>query len=146
MTVRVTNVEVLPGFRVRLEFDDGAVTEADFSDDLWGPAAEPLRDPAYFKKVRVDQESRTIVWPNGFDPDPDVLHGDHAPAPPSKLRVISLSRSETHARPPARGLTAKLPTKPMHNSGRRRTSLKSQSVGSNLRGRRRTSTDTGPST
>jgi hypothetical protein len=27
--------------------------------------------------VRVDQESRTIVWPNGLDPDPDMLHDVH---------------------------------------------------------------------
>jgi hypothetical protein len=144
MAVRVTSVKPLPGFRLRLGFDDGTLTEVDFSEDLWGPAAEPLRDPAYFKKVRVDKESRTIVWPNGFDPDPDVLHGDYAPAPPSKLRVITLSRSETHA-PPGRGLTAKLTAKPTHNGGRRRTSMESRSARSNLRGRRRTSMDTPPS-
>jgi hypothetical protein len=39
--------------------------------------AEPLRDPQYFGLVRVDPELRTIAWPNGFDLDPDVLHGDH---------------------------------------------------------------------
>jgi hypothetical protein len=32
--------------------------------------------------VRVDDELRTIVWPNGFDLDPDVLHGDFEPASP----------------------------------------------------------------
>jgi hypothetical protein len=36
---------------------------------------EPLRDLAFFRQVRVDPELRTIVWPNGFDLDPDVLHG-----------------------------------------------------------------------
>jgi len=36
---------------------------------------EPLRDLAVFRQVRVDPELRTIVWPNGFDLDPDVLHG-----------------------------------------------------------------------
>ena len=45
MSVRVRTVEVLNGLRLRLTFDDGIVTEADFSDDLWGPLAEPLRDP-----------------------------------------------------------------------------------------------------
>ena len=87
MSVRVRTVEVLDGLRLRLTFDDGIVTEADFSDDLWGPLAEPLRDPTYFAKVQVDPESRTIIWPNGLDPDPDVLHGDQPPGDQSRLRV-----------------------------------------------------------
>ena len=39
--------------------------------------AEPLQDPAYFRQVHVDPELGTVVWPNGYDLDPDVLHGDH---------------------------------------------------------------------
>lgn len=35
----------------------------------WRPA-----DPAYFSQVRVDEEAGTIVWPNGADLDPLVLH------------------------------------------------------------------------
>lgn len=90
MAARVTEVEVLGGYRLRLRFADGAVTEADFSEDLWGPLGLPLKEPAFFGQVRVDEESRTIVWPNGFDPDPDVLHGDYEPAPPSRLKVKRL--------------------------------------------------------
>ena len=42
---------------------------------------EPLHnDPQLFRKVRVDRELGTIVWPNGADLDPDVLHGDLPPA------------------------------------------------------------------
>lgn len=75
----VTAVEPLGGWRLRLTFSDDIVRDVDFSDDLWGPLAEPLRDPEYFRQVRVDPELGTIVWPNGFDLDPDVLHGDHEP-------------------------------------------------------------------
>lgn len=77
---RITTVEPLEGFRLRLSFTDGLVREVDLSDDLWGPMAEPLQDPAYFRQVRVDPECGTVVWPNGYDLDPDVLHGDHEPA------------------------------------------------------------------
>jgi hypothetical protein len=35
---------------------------------------EPLSDPAYFSQVRVDEDAGTIVWPNGADLDPLVLH------------------------------------------------------------------------
>jgi hypothetical protein len=39
-----------------------------------------LRDPEYFQKVRVDDEARTVVWPNGLDPAPELLHGDRESA------------------------------------------------------------------
>jgi hypothetical protein len=77
---RITNVEPLDGFRLRLTFTDDLVREVDLAGNLWGPMAEPLQDPGYFRQVRVDRELGTIVWPNGFDLDPDVLHGDHEPA------------------------------------------------------------------
>lgn len=76
---RITSVEPLGDFRLRLAFTDGLVREVDLSDDLWGQMAEPLQDPNYFRQVRVDTELGTVVWPNGYDLDPDVLHGDHEP-------------------------------------------------------------------
>jgi hypothetical protein len=77
---RVVAVEPLEGSRLRLTFTDGLVREVDLSGELWGPMAEPLLDPDYFGQVRVDPELGTVVWPNGFDLDPDVLHGDFEPA------------------------------------------------------------------
>ncbi len=81
--VAVTQVEALEAYRLRVRFDDGSERTVDLADELWGPMGEPLRDHDYFRQVRVDPELRTIVWPNGFDLDPDVLHGDYRPAPPS---------------------------------------------------------------
>jgi hypothetical protein len=81
-TARVTTVEPLGAFILRLGFDDGTVREIDLESELWGPVFEPLRrDPQLFRQVRVDDELGTIVWPNGADFDPDVLHGDSPPAP-----------------------------------------------------------------
>jgi len=82
MVLRVTDVEALDGYRLRITFNDGAVRDVNFAEDLQragGTLAEPLRDPDYFRQVRVDEQRRTIVWPNGLDADPDVLHGDQAP-------------------------------------------------------------------
>jgi len=79
--VAVTQVDALKAYRLRLRFDDGNERVVDLTDVLWGPMAEPLRDPDYFRRVRMDPELRTIVWPNGFDLDPDVLHGNYEPAP-----------------------------------------------------------------
>ena len=76
---RITAVKPLSGSRLRLTFTDGLIREVDLSGDLWGPMAEPLQDPDYFGQVRVDPELGTIVWPNGYDLDPDVLHGDFEP-------------------------------------------------------------------
>jgi Protein of unknown function (DUF2442) len=82
--VAVTAVEPLVEYTLRLTFDDGTERVVDLADELWGPMGEPLRDQTYFRQVRVDPELRTVVWPNGFDLDPDVLHGrrshDLAPA------------------------------------------------------------------
>ena len=79
-TARIASVEVLGGFELRLGFSDGSSRDVDLGPDLWGPVFEPLkRDPTLFRQVRVDPELGTIVWPNGADMDPDVLHGDYEP-------------------------------------------------------------------
>jgi hypothetical protein len=84
-TVRVSSVEPLDRFVLRLTFDDGSEREIDLEDELWGPVFEPLRrDPALFRQVQVDAQLGTIIWPNGADLDPDVLHGDYPPAEPAR--------------------------------------------------------------
>jgi len=77
MALRVTAVVPLEDYRLRVAFNDGLVREVDVSFLLRGSLGEPLRDSAFFRRVRVDEESRTVVWPNGLDPDPEVLHGDY---------------------------------------------------------------------
>lgn len=91
MFVRVTAVAPLEGHNLRLTFSDGLVRDVDMSSLLHGPLGEQLRDLDYFRQVRVDEESRTIVWPNGLDPDPDVLHGDFEPARPTRSGASSLN-------------------------------------------------------
>jgi hypothetical protein len=80
MVLRVIDVQPLDDYRLLVSFNDGVVREVDFAPELEqaeGTLAEALRDPSYFRQVRVDEDSRTIVWPNGLDPDPEVLHGDY---------------------------------------------------------------------
>ena len=85
----VTVIHALPvdDSTLRLLFDDGVEREVDLSDAMSGPMGEPLRDPEFFRRVRVDPELRTVVWPNGYDLDPDVLHGDHEPVAPPASEV-----------------------------------------------------------
>jgi hypothetical protein len=51
-------------YTLRLTFDDGSERVVDLAEDLWGPMGEPLRDPGYFRQVRVDPELRTVAWAN----------------------------------------------------------------------------------
>lgn len=78
--LRVTAVTPLAAYHLRVEFNDGVVRDVDCAFLLHGTLGEPLADPEYFRQVRVDQESRTIVWPNGLDPAPELLHKDYEPA------------------------------------------------------------------
>lgn len=83
--VHVTAVEVVADHRLRLAFEDGAEGKVDLSGWPWRGVFEPLADPAYFRRVSLDGELGTIVWPNGADLAPETLHAwvvrGHAPAP-----------------------------------------------------------------
>jgi hypothetical protein len=77
---KITSVEVLGHYRLRLGFSDGISRDVDLVGELRGPVFEALADPEFFAHVRVDDELGTVVWPNGADLDPLVLHGDFEPA------------------------------------------------------------------
>lgn len=83
MALRVTAVEPLDGYSLRVTFNDGLVRDLDLSGLLHGALGEPLRDLGFFRQVRVDEDARTIVWPNGLDPDPEMLHDSPAPLAPA---------------------------------------------------------------
>jgi hypothetical protein len=72
----VTAVEVIGDFRVRLTFADGTIGDVDFAEHNWRGVMEPLADPAYFARVRIDPEAGTIAWPNGVDMAPEPLYED----------------------------------------------------------------------
>jgi hypothetical protein len=80
--LRVTSVKPPGGYRLWVTFNDGVERDVDCAFLLHGTLGEPLRDPEYFRQVRVDDEARTVVWPNGLDPAPELLHGDYEPAVP----------------------------------------------------------------
>jgi Protein of unknown function (DUF2442) len=56
---KVTTVQVVPPYGLRLTFDDGVVREVDLADELWGPMFEPLKDPAFLVQVTVDHGTVT---------------------------------------------------------------------------------------
>ena len=78
--VHVTGVRYLGDYRLWLQFSDGAEGEIDLEGELWGEVFEPLKDPAYFAKVRLDADIRTVTWPNGADLSPEFLRTNIQPA------------------------------------------------------------------
>jgi hypothetical protein len=73
MLTKVTSLEKLGGFRLRVRFNDGSEGIHDFTATVNepGPMLEPLRDPAYFSRVFLEFGAPT--WPNGFDIAPEWL-------------------------------------------------------------------------
>jgi hypothetical protein len=75
MLPNVVSVSQTGPWRLRLLFDDGAEGEIDVKAAVpFVGVLAPLSDPAFFSQVRVDADAGTIVWPNGADLDPLVLH------------------------------------------------------------------------
>jgi hypothetical protein len=75
MLPNVVSVTQTGPYRLHLWFDDGAEGEIDIEKmTTFEGVFEPLKDPGFFSQVRVDPEAGTIVWPNGADLDPLVLH------------------------------------------------------------------------
>ena len=71
----VTEVECLEGCRLQLTFDNGERREVDVAALVpFDGVFVELQDDAYFRRVRVDPDVGTIVWPNGADLCPDVLY------------------------------------------------------------------------
>ena len=79
---RVIRVENVAPYTLKVGFDDGTTQVIDFHPILEGEVYAPLRDLAVFNKVSIDPEIHTLVWPNGADFDPAILHNwpQHAEA------------------------------------------------------------------
>ena len=72
---RVTEVEALPGHRLRVVFADGQTGVVDLSGMLHSPRAgvfAALADPALFAQVRL--EYGAVTWPGDLDLAPDAMH------------------------------------------------------------------------
>ena len=73
MLTKITRLERLGGFRLRVRFNDGSEGAHDFSAMVHEPGSmlEPLRQEAYFGRVFLEFGAPT--WPNGFDIAPEWL-------------------------------------------------------------------------
>src|SRR5205809_5391907 len=71
---RVRSFEIVSDYTLRVGFDDQTEQTIDFLPILAGELYGPLRDPELFRRVQIDPEVETLVWPNGADFDPATLH------------------------------------------------------------------------
>lgn len=71
---RVSSFQKVAPFTLRVQFDDGTSQTIDFRPVLKGELYGPLQEPTLFDQVRIDPEVHTLVWPNGADFDPAILH------------------------------------------------------------------------
>jgi len=80
MLTKVTQLERLGGFRLRVRFSDGSEGVHDFKAMVAEPGSmlEPLREETYFSRVFLEFGAPT--WPNGFDIAPEWLRREMATA------------------------------------------------------------------
>jgi len=74
--IEVIGVRSLGGYKLEIEFSDATIGVRDFSyvSEKTEAMAEPLKDPAYFARVFI--EDGALTWPNGYDWDPIALHDE----------------------------------------------------------------------
>ncbi|MDZ4342650.1 MAG: DUF2442 domain-containing protein [Candidatus Binatia bacterium] len=74
--IDVVDVKPLDEKKLELLFADGlkAVVDMEKVIQTFDGVFAPLKDPDFFRQVKVNPEVGTIVWPNGADICPDVLY------------------------------------------------------------------------
>ena len=92
MIPQVVEARHVKDYRVWLKFQDGTEGEVDLKNELWGEVFEPLRDTTVFRRLKVDPELHTIVWPIGADVSPEFLyeqlHPNRPPGPSGRTTGV----------------------------------------------------------
>ena len=85
MNKDVTGVECLGDTRLGLTFEGNERREVDISELVpFDGVFEPLGNADFFRRVRVEPDVGTIIWPNGADLCPDVLYEQSEPVPAAR--------------------------------------------------------------
>lgn len=90
---RVRSFEIIGPYTLRVHFDDRTDQIINFEPVLAGELYGPLRNLSLFQQVRIDPEVHTLVWPNGADFDPTILHDwpEHVEALKERARQWQLA-------------------------------------------------------
>ena len=71
---KIVSVKLVAPYMLELKFDDATTKVINFEPVLHGEMYSRLKDSSLFNRVAIDPEVHTIVWPNGADFDPAILH------------------------------------------------------------------------
>jgi len=91
----IRTAEVTGPHRIRVRFEDNTEQLIDLEPVLHGDLLGALRDPDFFRRMRLDEEVGTVVWPNGADFDPAILYHwpRHRDALAAKAKQWALARA-----------------------------------------------------
>jgi hypothetical protein len=85
----VIAAEAVDSHRLILTFEGGEQREIDLAAIIpFQGVFAPLRDETYFRRVQVNSDIGTIVWPNGADICPDVLYERSTPLGQTSLGAL----------------------------------------------------------
>ena len=70
---RPVKIEPLPGYRLRVRYTDGVEGIIDLSDQVGRGVFAPLRDEAFFRRVRIGDYGQ-IAWSDDLEICPDSAY------------------------------------------------------------------------
>ncbi len=70
----IKDVKYVKEYQLQVRFENGECMLIDLRPHLEGKIFKPLKDIAYFKTVKLNEDIDTIVWSNNADFSPDFLY------------------------------------------------------------------------
>lgn len=70
----IKSFQITGQYTIEVCFENNTCKTINFSPVLYGEMYGPLKDSEFFKRVKLDEEVQTLVWPNGADFDPSLLY------------------------------------------------------------------------
>ncbi|MCB4791837.1 MAG: DUF2442 domain-containing protein [Elusimicrobia bacterium] len=70
----IKDFDYLEDYKLKIVFGNRKTKVVDLKNHLEGKVFKPLKNISYFRKVRLNKDIDTIVWPNNADFSPDFLY------------------------------------------------------------------------
>lgn len=70
----IKDFDYLEDYKLKLVFGNRKTKVVDLEKYLVGKVFKPLKNLSYFRKVKLNKDIDTVVWPNNADFSPDFLY------------------------------------------------------------------------